>query len=44
LGVGIAFLVALALLILAAFLLGWVLPGIIQRSRARKDALPPNTD
>lgn len=44
LAIGIAFLVALALLILAAFLLGWVLPAVIERSKARKDAPPPNTD
>ncbi len=44
LAIGIAFLVALALLLLAAFLLGWVLPAVIERSKARKDALPPNTD
>ncbi len=44
LAVGIAFLVAVALLSLAAFLLGWVLPAVIERAKARKDALPPNTD
>ena len=44
LAVGIAFLAAVALLIVAAFLLGWVLPAVIERAKARKDALPRNTD
>ena len=44
LGVGIAFLLAVALLAGAGFLLGWVLPAFIERSKARKDARPPNTD
>jgi hypothetical protein len=42
--VGVGFLVAVALLALAGFLLGWVLPAVIERSKARKDAAPPNTD
>jgi hypothetical protein len=44
LGVGVAFLAAVALLAGAGFLLGWVLPAVIQRSKARKDAPPPNRD
>ena len=44
LGVGIAFLLAVALLAAAGVLLGWVLPSVIERSKARKDAPPPNRD
>jgi hypothetical protein len=44
LGIGIAFLVAVALLALAGVLLGWVLPAVIERAKARKDAVPPHTD
>ena len=44
LAIGVGFLVAVGLLILAAFLLGWVLPAVIERSKARRDAAGPNTD
>ena len=44
LAIGIAFLLAVALLAGAGFLLGWVLPAVIERAKARKDAPPPNTD
>lgn len=41
--IGIAFLLAVGLLVLAGVLLGWVIPALIERSRGRKDAPPPNT-
>lgn len=41
--IGIAFLLAVGLLVLAGVLLGWVIPALIERSRRRKDAPPPNT-
>ena len=41
--IGIAFLLAVGLLVLAGVLLGWVIPALIERSRRRKDASPPNT-
>ncbi len=44
LGIGIAFAVAVGLLVLAGVLLGWVIPSIIERSRQRRGAPPPNTD
>jgi len=43
-GIGLAFAIALGLLVLAGFLLGWVLPAVIERSRERRDAPPPNRD
>ena len=43
LAIGLAFLVAVGLLIFAGVLLGWVIPGLIERARARKGAPPPNT-
>ena len=44
LAIGVAFILAVALLAGAGFLLGWVLPAVIERSKARKDGSPPNTD
>lgn len=41
--IGIAFVIAVALLVLAGVLLGWVIPAVIERSRDRKNAPPPNT-
>ena len=41
---GIAFLVAVALLVFAGFLLGWVIPALIERARAERAARPPNRD
>ena len=41
LGIGIAFLIAVALLILAGVLLAWFLPVVIERWRTRHDR-PPN--
>ena len=43
LAIGIAFLLAVGLLVFAGVLLGWVLPAVIERAKARKDAPPPNT-
>ena len=40
LGIGIAFLIAVALLILAGVLLAWILPTIIERWRTRRDRGP----
>ena len=42
LGIGIAFVIAVALLILAGVLLAWFLPVVIERWRTRRDR-PPNT-
>jgi len=42
LGIGIAFLIAVVLLIVAGVLLAWVLPTVIERWRTRRDR-PPNT-
>jgi hypothetical protein len=44
LAIGVAFLLAVALLAGAGVLLGWVLPDVIERAKARKDAPPPNKD
>ena len=44
LAIGVAFLLAVALLAGAGVLLGWVLPDVIERAKARKDAAPPNKD
>jgi hypothetical protein len=41
LGIGIAFVIAVALLVLAGVLLGWLVPTIVERWRARRDR-PPN--
>jgi hypothetical protein len=38
LALGIAFLIAVVLLVLAGILLGWVVPSLIERSRAARDA------
>ena len=42
LGIGIAFVIAVALLILAGVLLSWFLPVLLERWRTRGDR-PPNT-
>ena len=42
--IGIAFALAVALLLLAGFLLGWVIPAIIERRRAERRGPPPRTD
>ena len=44
LAIGLAFLVAVGLLVFAGFLLGWVMPAIIERARDRKVAPPPHRD
>jgi hypothetical protein len=44
LAIGLAFLAAVGLLVFAGFLLGWVMPGIIERSKDRKGAPPPHRD
>jgi hypothetical protein len=43
LGIGIAFLLAVGLLVFAGVMLGWVIPVLIERARERKGAPPPNT-
>jgi hypothetical protein len=40
LGIGIAFLIAVALLVLAGVLLAWFLPTVIERWRTRRDRPP----
>ena len=42
LGIGIAFLIAVGLLVFAGVLLGWFLPTLIERWRTRRDR-PPRT-
>ena len=42
LALGIAFVVAVALLVLAGVLLGWIVPTLIERSRAARDAARQN--
>jgi hypothetical protein len=42
LGIGIAFLIAVALLVLAGVLIAWVFPALIERWRARRER-PPRT-
>jgi hypothetical protein len=44
LGIGLAFAIAVGLLVFAGLLLGWVIPGIIERARERRGAPPPNRD
>jgi hypothetical protein len=44
LAIGIAFLVAVGLLVFAGVMLGWVLPALIERARERRRGRPPNTD
>jgi hypothetical protein len=44
LAIGAAFLAAVGLLLLAGFLLGWVIPAILERSKSPKNGPPPNTD
>jgi hypothetical protein len=38
LGLGIAFAIAVALLVFAGIAIGWILPALIERSRAARDA------
>jgi len=42
LAIGLAFIVAVGLLVFAGVMLGWVLPALIERSRRAKGAPPPN--
>lgn len=42
--IGVAFALAVALLLLAGVLLGWVIPALIERRRALRRGLPPNKD
>jgi hypothetical protein len=44
LAIGIAFLLAVGLLVFAGVMLGWVLPTLIERARERRRGRPPNTD
>jgi hypothetical protein len=41
---GVAFLVAVALLVFAGVLIGWVIPAILERAREARGAPPPNRD
>ena len=40
---GVALLAAVALLVLAGVLIGWVIPALIERARDEKRGRPPNT-
>ena len=42
--IGVAFLLAVVLLIFAGVVLGWVIPSILERSRAAKGDPPRRTD
>jgi hypothetical protein len=42
LALGLAFAIAVGLLVFAGVLLGWVLPGLIERRRARRGGPPSN--
>lgn len=42
--IGIAFLLAVALLLFAGVLIGWVIPWLLERSRSRSHEPPRNTD
>lgn len=44
LAVGVAFLVAVGLLVFAGVLLGWVVPELIERARRRRGAPPSRRD
>ncbi len=44
LGIGLAFAIAVGLLVFAGFMLGWVIPAVIERGRERRGGLPPNKD
>lgn len=44
LGIGIAFAVAVGLLVLAGVLIGWVIPAILERSREGRGAPPTHRD
>ena len=44
LAIGLAFLAAVALLGFAGFLLGWVMPALIERGKDRKGGPPPHRD
>lgn len=37
-GLGIAFVIAVGLLVFAGIAIGWILPALIERSRAARDA------
>ena len=40
LGIGLAFAIAVGLLVFAGVLLGWIVPGLIERRRAARDGRP----
>jgi hypothetical protein len=42
LALGLAFVVAVGLLVFAGILLGWIVPSLIERSRAARDAARRN--
>ena len=42
--IGVAFLVAVGLLVFAGVLLGWVIPALIERARERGGVPPPSRD
>lgn len=42
LAIGLAFVLAVALLVFAGVMLGWVIPALIERARRQRDAPPPN--
>jgi hypothetical protein len=42
LAIGLAFVIAVGLLVFAGVLLGWVLPAIIERRRAARGGPPAN--
>ncbi len=44
LAIGVAFLLAVALLVAAGVALGWIIPWLIERSRAEKRGPPPRRD
>ena len=44
LAIGVAFVVAVGLLVLAGVLLGWILPELIERARHRRGAPPSRRD
>lgn len=44
LAIGVAFLLAVGLLVFAGVLLGWVMPELIERARRRRGAPPSHRD
>jgi len=44
LGIGVAFLIAVGLLVLAGVLLSWFLPALVDRWRAARNAPPRERD